>query len=100
MAAKFSAKPRDFVPEGAETLDQVRRRVGTFFDSMIDHIGNSFMTVAATLVKPRIILVIKLRIKIVYQPQKRGFTRDKNQPVWLTFLLLVMVELYESYSTT
>lgn len=42
MAAKFSAKPCDFVPEGAETLDQVRRRVGMFFDSLVDHIGNSF----------------------------------------------------------
>ena len=41
MAAQNSIKPHNFTPEGAETLDQVRKRVAEFFDSIVLQIGNS-----------------------------------------------------------
>lgn len=40
MAADNHAKPRDFVPKGAETLDQVRDRVVECFNAIIHEIGS------------------------------------------------------------
>jgi len=42
MAAKNSVKPHNFLPKGAETLDQVRKRVTECFNCIIQEIGSSY----------------------------------------------------------